>query len=180
MVSETEVNEADLLQVGEDLLASSGVDKALYYDENGNLTTQKFNKTVLTGDEAMMYLLGKTRRNQQLMRGDHALITKRFRPLSESHEKDDLFWKNIRLRVWNVKNVGEKTIDITVKKSDDTYDKHVGGEYIGDIFDGRALEGFVPNVPNSPKHQEFRVQLLSVEVSEAMYNANPPTKIGRA
>lgn len=159
--------EADLLNEGEALLLATPSAKAMYFNEDGDLTLDEFRTVTLEGPEAMAYLLGVVRANNQLVHLDHARITKRFRPLSEAEDKNEEFWRNITIRVWNTKNISKDTASITYKDGDE-YLRHDGGKYKGDTFDGRALEGFVPNIAHSPKHNEYRVQIVSVRVSEAM------------
>jgi len=132
-------------------------------NETGDLKAQERPEDeVLIGSAAMEFLgLPTNRQGNLLQRGDWGKIHRRFEALIKQYlatGRDDqhLFWKMIKIKVWNLKNVGQYTAD--------------NKPYAGEIYDGRGLSGLVPDEEKSPNHQKFRVQLHSVKATEDMKN----------
>lgn len=147
--------------VGKELFSAQ--DEEVFFDEEGTAHKPAEETRVLTGDDAMKFLgLPENRPHQQLRQGDFARITARFNPLIIKYirQGDDvkkLFWKNIRIRVWHVDNVDQKTAD--------------NKPYSGLVYYGDVIETFIPQEKKSTAHEQYKVQLIDVKVTEDMQNA---------
>jgi hypothetical protein len=75
--------------------------------------------------------------------------------------------------VWNRKNIAELSPHKIVGKQVAGCPTLgiEGGEYTGDLMDGRALSTFLSEFKKSTRHKEVLVQLESVIVTEDMRNA---------
>lgn len=154
--------------IGKALLGETTHVNGIYMDDDGLFKRKQASTYELTGDAAMRFLGLPPRKHNLLTMFDHRKIHKRFGNIIEEYIKtgqnqNELFWKNLRIRVWNVKNIGQFT----------AHTKHSPSvEYAGDVFAGNALEGFLPNEEKSNRYNEYRVQLLSVTVTEDMHSAH--------
>jgi hypothetical protein len=155
---------------------------SLYYLEKE--APEKRQSAVLTGPEAMTFIGIEPRPLNALRQGDYGRIQERFERLFQRWAKiaknegrtidaQSALWKNIKIRVWNRKNIAELSIyKIVGKQVAGCPTLGVeGGEYTGDLMDGRALSTFLSEVKNSTRHKEVLVQLESVTVTEDMRNA---------
>lgn len=145
---------------------------------------EKRTTNVLTGPEAMQFLGIEVRPLNAMKRGDYSAIQERFERLfarwakiakneGRSINAQNALWKNIKIRVWNRKNIAELSPTKIVGKQVAACPTLgiEGGEYTGDLMDGRAISTFLSEVRNSTRHKEVFVQLESVTVTEDMRNA---------
>lgn len=142
-----------------------------YIDDNGCYVGREPVNKLLAGEEAMQFLGLPPRQHQLLMRGDVRRIYEKFKPVLERYIKDgedpkEQFWKHITIKVWKISNIGKQ-----LKVPDETSTKQFSPlAYAGDIFNGRTLEGFLPEEARSTRHSEFKVQLISINATEDMLN----------
>lgn len=172
------LSDSDALAIGNDLKNTITSEDGIYQDEHGNYRKQKKKVYTLEGDEAMKFLGLPPRKHNLLVMFDHRRIGLHFdvwikNIIKAGGNQNDLFWKNLKIRVWKNANIGEETEEYFEKHTDKTYAPQV---YRGEIFAGNALEGFLPNEQKSARYHEYKVQLISVTVTEDMERASTYTR----
>ena len=171
--AESSATQAPFDDITRALLSMSESDN-FYIDDNGCYIGREAVQKLLLAEEAMQFLGLPTRSHQILMRGDVRRIYEKFKPLLERYIKDgedpkDVFWKHITIKVWKVSNIG-KQLNCPDESKENRHSHFLPTHYTGDIFNGRTLEGFLPEEARSTRHTEFKVQLISINATEDMLN----------
>lgn len=136
-------------------------------------------RNVLTGEAACQFLGIPVRPHFHLKRGDYSKVYWKFKPLfdrwmnnkAKFQDPDRLFWKNIKVRVWNKANLEKLSSKEIVGKRIQAFPLGTGlsdNRYAGEIYDGSAFSTFLSETANAHKYREYFLQLVSVTVTEDM------------
>lgn len=149
----------------------------------------KFRKVtkVLNGVEAMEFLGLPNRPLCYLTKGDASVIKDKFEALFREWNKrnyhdgnlkineDAHFWSRIKVRVWKKQNIerfefdGGAPVKVVGQQTAGCPTLGIeGGEYTGDLMDGKSLTTFLSEYKNSERPNDYFVQLERIEVTEDM------------